>query len=50
LGSANAMIRVQIRWPSGAVEELKDVPADAMYTVVEGRGITKTVKFASAAK
>jgi enediyne biosynthesis protein E4 len=50
LGSANAMSRVQIRWPSGAVEELKDVPADAMYTVVEGRGITKTVKFASAAK
>jgi enediyne biosynthesis protein E4 len=45
LGSGSVMSRVEIRWPSGAVEELKDVSADAMYTVVEGRGITERVKF-----
>jgi hypothetical protein len=46
LGNASVMQRVQIRWPSGLVEELKDVPADAIYTIVEGQGITQTVKLA----
>jgi hypothetical protein len=39
LGSAKVMRRVQIWWPSGLKEELKDVAADALYTVVEGQGI-----------
>jgi hypothetical protein len=47
LGNAPVMQRVQIRWPSGLVEELKDIPADAIYTVVEGQGITQTVKLAT---
>ena len=50
LGSASVMSRVEIRWPSGAVEELKDVAADALYTVVEGQGITKRVRLGSAMK
>ena len=50
LGSASVMSRVEIRWPGGAVEELKDVAADAIYTVVEGRGITEKVKLGSAGK
>ena len=50
LGSASVMTRVQIRWPSGAQEELKNVPSDASYTIVEGQGIKSTAKFASTAK
>ncbi len=34
------MDEVTIRWPNGAVETLKDLPADYLYTVVEGKGIT----------
>jgi len=30
---------VEIKWPSGKVEVLDDVPADFIYTVVEGEGI-----------
>jgi len=44
LGSATTMTHVQIRWPSGLIEDLKDVPADAIYTIVEGRGIQQTTK------
>lgn len=50
LGSASVMSRVLIRWPSEVVEELKDVPADAIYLVVEGQGIKRTVKFVPATK
>lgn len=50
LGSATVMSRVQVRWPDGAIEELKDVAADAMYTVVEGEGIKGSVKFGSAGR
>ena len=34
--------KVDIRWPNGNTEELKDVAADAIYTVVEGGGIKET--------
>lgn len=44
LGSDVAMKRIEIQWPSGLREELKSVPADAIYTVVEGKGISSTVK------
>ena len=44
LGNASVMSRIEIRWPSGAIEVLKDVPADAMYTVVEGKGIKSSAK------
>jgi len=33
------MNEVEIRWPSGKVEVLRDVPADFIYTIVEGQGI-----------
>jgi enediyne biosynthesis protein E4 len=44
LGGALLMTHVQVRWQSGLIEDLKDVPADAIYTIVEGKGITETVK------
>jgi len=36
------MESVEIRWPNGATEKPAHVPADAIYTVVEGSGIRDT--------
>jgi len=44
LGNAAIMTHVQVRWPSGLVEDLKEVAADAIYTLVEGKGITENLK------
>jgi enediyne biosynthesis protein E4 len=45
LGSAAKMESVEVRWPSGKTEVLKDVPADKIYTIVEGRGIQDSAPF-----
>jgi hypothetical protein len=45
LGGSARMDSVQIRWPNGNLEELKNLPADKIYTVVEGRGITSANEF-----
>src|SRR5262249_39616811 len=42
LGTAKKMEAVEIRWPSGKVETLENVAADAIYTIVEGSGIRNT--------
>src|SRR5450755_1271294 len=39
LASANNVDSVEIRWPSGATETLKDLPADSFYSVLEGKGV-----------
>jgi hypothetical protein len=39
LGQQSKMSKVEIRWPSGKTEELDDLPADLIYTIVEGRGV-----------
>ena len=36
---------VQIRWPSGRVELLKNLEPDAIYTVVEGQGLRAKTNF-----
>jgi enediyne biosynthesis protein E4 len=41
LGSNEKMNEVDIRWPNGEAETLRDVPADFIYTIVEGTGIQK---------
>lgn len=46
LGSDSIMKKVEIQWPSGLKEDLKDVVGDAIYTIVEGKGITNTIKLA----
>ena len=39
--AANTKIdSVEIRWPTGNTEKLQDLPADTIYTIVEGSGIT----------
>jgi len=39
LGKAPKADLIEIRWPSGKTETLKDVPADKFYAVLEGAGI-----------
>jgi enediyne biosynthesis protein E4 len=39
LGPETRMNKVEIAWPSGKHEELKDVAADAIYMIAEGSGI-----------
>ncbi|HKU22438.1 MAG TPA: CRTAC1 family protein [Terriglobales bacterium] len=43
LGRADMMDSVEVHWPSGAMEKLPRLPADAIYTIVEGRGVTASV-------
>lgn len=43
LAAQTAMEEVSIRWPSGNTEILKNVPADFLYTIVEGKGITERI-------
>ncbi|OLB21327.1 MAG: hypothetical protein AUH15_09350 [Acidobacteriales bacterium 13_2_20CM_55_8] len=40
LGPDSKMSQVEIRWPNGKIETLPDLPADFIYTMVEGQGIT----------
>ncbi len=42
LGAATKIDSAEIRWPSGKVETLQNLAADAIYTIVEGNGITQT--------
>jgi enediyne biosynthesis protein E4 len=46
IGDKNKLDSVEIAWPSGNKETLKNLSADAIYTIEEGRGIVKTVPFA----
>jgi enediyne biosynthesis protein E4 len=39
LGPAEKISSVEIRWPSGKVENLGDLAADHYYSVLEGAGI-----------
>jgi hypothetical protein len=47
LGSVAKMDQVEIRWPNGNVETLKDVPADFIYTIIEGEGIKDKIALAA---
>jgi len=44
LGEAKVMDTVEIRWPNGNTEMLRNIAADAIYTITEGQGITNTQK------
>jgi hypothetical protein len=39
LGAEPNMSEVEIKWPSGRIEVLRDVAADFIYRIVEGQGI-----------
>jgi len=42
LGSDDAIHKLIIEWPSGLKQELQNVKADRIYTIVEGEGIKNT--------
>ena len=39
LGTASKVESIEIHWPSGAVERLKGLDADRIYTIEEGKGV-----------
>ena len=41
IGSATKVDQLEIRWPSGLVEKLEDIPANQILTVKEAAGIAK---------
>jgi hypothetical protein len=43
LGTNEKINEASIRWPNGETEVLHDMPADFIYTVVEGTGIQQKV-------
>jgi hypothetical protein len=43
LGAATKVDAVEVRWPSGLVEAVTLPGMDGIYTVVEGKGVVKTV-------
>jgi hypothetical protein len=49
LGSATAM-QVQIQWPTGKTERLRDLPSDFIYTVMEGKGVQGKTPFSQPTK
>ena len=44
LGSATKIDSLEIRWPSGQVDTIKDLDADKFYSVLEGQGIVPPEK------
>jgi hypothetical protein len=45
LGSTTRADRLEIRWPSGMTEVVRDLPADHIVTVREGEGVVGRVPF-----
>jgi enediyne biosynthesis protein E4 len=46
LGQRNQADTIEIRWPSGQVDKLSNVPVGQTITVTEGRGVTANHKYA----
>jgi hypothetical protein len=45
IGKAENVELLEIRWPSGLVETLKDIKPNQLIFVKEGEGITRTMPF-----
>jgi hypothetical protein len=45
IGKAEKVELLEIRWPSGTVDTLKDVKPNQMIVVKEGEGIVRSAKF-----
>jgi len=50
LGTADKMESVEVSWPSGQTDVLRDISADFIYTIREGHGITARVPLPSPPK
>jgi hypothetical protein len=49
LGKADKVDLLEIRWPSGQVDTVKNIEANQLIYVKEGEGISRTVQFGAAA-
>jgi hypothetical protein len=49
LNTATKIDSMEIRWPSGKIETLKNLDADKFYSVLEGQGIVPPEKIRPAA-
>src|SRR5262252_536729 len=49
LNAASRIASVEIRWPSGKIETLKELEADRFYSVLEGKGLVPAEKIRPAA-
>jgi enediyne biosynthesis protein E4 len=47
LGAETVIKSLKIEWPSGLTENLSSIPADNLYSIVEGSGIQQTTKLNS---
>ena len=47
LGDATRVERIDMRWPDGQVETIRDIPADQIVTVTERKGMTGRSAFNS---
>jgi enediyne biosynthesis protein E4 len=45
IGAAEKVELLEIRWPSGQVDALKDLKANQLYYVTEGKGVTRAEAF-----
>jgi len=50
IGKAEKVDSLEIRWPSGQVDTLKDVKPNQLIYVKEGEGITRTMQFPKTSK
>lgn len=50
LGKATKVDSIEIRWNSGKIETIKDVPADKFYAILEGEGLVPFAKIRPKAK
>jgi hypothetical protein len=50
IGEAQKVELLEIRWPSGQTDSLKDLKPNQLYYVTEGQGITRSVNFAPSKK
>jgi hypothetical protein len=46
LGSATKIDSLEIKWPSGATDTIKDLTADKFYAVLEGKGLVSADQIA----
>jgi hypothetical protein len=45
IGRETSVSTVEIAWPSGKKEVIKDLAADTIYTILEGQGVTQKAAF-----
>jgi hypothetical protein len=50
IGEAEKVELLEIRWPSGQIDSLKDLKPNQLYYVTEGQGITRAVNFTAPKK